>query len=256
MPTDLPTPEMVPTNTPLPLPTFIFPTPLTETSIPQPMGDSGIIQFLYPGPLSKVVSPVSIRGYAVPGHDNKGQVDLYGEDGRLLASRLLQLNTPLKWAIFYWEIPFDTGTVGELGRLSLSTQDEYGRINAVNSVHLILLSEGKSIITPAGDLHERCVIDKPKAGQRLSGGILNVAGEMRPYNSLPLTVELVSREGEVIDKQVVSISPHPDDGFVPFRVDFNYHIATPLWTLLVVSQLDDRISGTMYLYSQEVFLNP
>jgi hypothetical protein len=199
---------------------------------------------------------VGVRGYAVPGHDKKGSLDLYGEDGRLLASQLLQLNTPYKWAIFYWEISFLPNSVGELGRLSLSTQDEYGRINAVNSVHLLLLSEGSSIITPPGNLQERCVIEKPAAGQRLSGGLLRVSGKMRPYNNLPLTVELVSRDGQVIGTGLVPISPAPDGGYVPFRADIPYRIPYSLWALLVVRQLDDRISGVMYLYSQEIFLNP
>jgi hypothetical protein len=256
LPETSPTPEPVPTDTPLPLPTLDSSSTLVATPVPQPSADSGAIQILSPGPLSKIVSSVGVRGYAIPGHDNKGSLDLYGEDGRLLVSQLLQLNTPYKWAIFYWEISFHPSSVGELGRLSLSTQDEYGRINAVNSVHLLLLSEGPSILTPPGNLRERCVIEKPVAGQRLSGGVLSVSGKMRPYNSLPLQVELVSRDGEVIGTSLVPISPAPDDGYVPFRVDISYRIPNSLWALLVIRQLDDRISGVMYLYSQEILLNP
>lgn len=250
------TPEPVPTDTPLPLPTQDLTSTPAATSVPQPSADSSAIQFLSPGPLSKLVSPVAVRGYAVPGHDSKGSLDLYGEDGRLLASQLLQLNTPYKWAIFYYELAFHADSVGELGRLSLSTLDEYGRVTAVNSVHLLLLSEGTSIVTPPGNLQEACMIEKPAAGQRLSGGVLNVVGKMRPYNALPLTAELVSRDGAVIGTGLVSMSPVPQDGYVPFRVDIPYRIPDSIWALLVVRQLDDRISGTMYLYSREIFLNP
>jgi hypothetical protein len=49
-----------------------------------------MIQFLGPGPLSKIVSPFKVYGYAVPGHNGLGSLDLYGEDGHLLASKLLQ----------------------------------------------------------------------------------------------------------------------------------------------------------------------
>ena len=226
------------------------------TSVPQPSADSGAIQILSPGPLSKIVGPIKAYGYAVPGYKNKGSLDLYGEDGHLLASQLLQLNTPYKWSAFYWELSYDTNSVGELGRLSLSTQDEYGRITAVNSVHLLLLSEGQSIISPPDDLKERCVIEQPAAGQRLSGGVLNVAGKMRPYNNLPLTVELVARDGRVIGTQLVPISPAFDNSYVPFRVAIQYVISQGTWALLVVRQFDNRIGGTMYLYSQEILLNP
>ena len=252
-----PTPEALPTDTLLPLPTLELPPTLpAATPVPQPSADSGAIQMLSPGPLSKIVSPVRVDGYAIPGYNNKGRLDLYGEDGRLLASQLLQLNTPYKWAFFFWELSFQTSSVGELGRLTLSTQDEYGRVKALYSVHLILLSEGMSIVTPPGNLQERCVIDKPVAGQRLSGGVLSMSGKMRPYNNLPLTAELVSREGEVIGTSLAPISPAPDDGYVPFRVDISYLVPKAQWALLVVRQFDDRISGIMYLYSQEIFLNP
>ncbi len=255
LPESSPTPQALPTDTLLPLPPLEAPT-LAATSVPQPSANSGTIQILSPGPLSKLVSPFSVHGYAIPSHEHKGYLDLYGEDGRLLASQLLQLYTPYKWAFFYWELSFHASSVGELGRLSLSTKDEYGRINALNSVHLLLLSEGPSIVTPPGNLQERCVIEKPAAGQRLSGGVLSVSGKMRPYNSLPLTAELVSRGGDVIGTSLIPISPAPDDGYVPFRVDITYRIPGAMWALLVVRQFDDRISGIMYLYSQEIFLNP
>jgi hypothetical protein len=255
-PESSPTPQALPTETSLPLPTLEFPPTPGATSAPQPSADSAAIQILNPGPLSKIVSSVGVHGYAVPGHDNKGTLDLYGEDGRVLASQLLQLNTPYKWASFYWELTFHIGSVGELGRLSLSTRDEYGRLNAVNSVHLLLLSEGTSIINPPDNLQERCVIEKPAAGQRLLGGVLDVSGRMRPYNNLPLTANLISRDGKVLGTQVVPISSAPEDGYVSFRVDIPYRIPDSRWALLVISQYDDRISGIMYLYSREIFLNP
>jgi hypothetical protein len=249
-------PDSVPTETSLPLPTLNLPPTLVTTAIPTPSTDSGVIQFLGPGPLSKIVSPVKVYGYAVPGHNHKGSIELYGEDGHLLASQLLQLNTPYKWANFYWELSFDITSVGELGRLTLSTQDDYGRVKAVNSVRLLLLAEGPSIINQPGDLKERCVIEQPVAGQRLSGGVLTVVGKMRPFNKLPLTLELIARDGSIVGTQAVAISPAPGDGYVPFRVDIPYRISYSEWALLSVRQNDDRIGGLMYLYSQEIFLNP
>jgi hypothetical protein len=251
IPTEIPT--LVPTT---PLPTLPFSPTLTLTPVPQPSVDSSAIQLLSPGPLSKIVPPVRVFGYAVPGFKNKGSLDLYGEDGQVLASQLLQLNTPYKWASFYWELAFKTRSVGELGRLSLSTVDEFGRITGVNSVHLILLGEGVSIINPPGSLQERCVIEQPVAGQRSSNGVLSLVGKMRPYNGLPLTVELVAPDGTILGTRLVPVSPAQDDSHVPFRVDISYRIPVPQWVLLRVRQFDDRISGVMYLYSKEILLNP
>lgn len=256
-PTLIPSITFEPTivETPQPVPTLNPVSTTSATAMPQPSAGSAMIQIFGPGPLSKVVSPLEIYGYAVPGFDDKGRVDLYGEDGRLLASQLLQLNTAYKWAYFYGTLSFDTSAAGELGRLTMSTQDQYGRINALYSVHLLLLPEGFSIIYPPGDLRERCVIDQPVAGRHLSGGVLTVSGKMLPFNNLPLTVELIGRDGNVANSQLVPISP-VGDNYVPFHVDMPYSLTSGKWELLVVSQFDDRVGGLMYLYSQEIYLSP
>jgi hypothetical protein len=256
-PTPATTPTLEPTitNTQPPIPTLMPPTQ-AATSLPQPAVGSGAIQIFSPGPLSKLVSQVIVYGYAIPGYGNKGVVSLFGEDGRLLASALLQLNTSYTWAYFYWKLPFEIQAVGELARLTMSTQDQYGRLTAVYSLHLILLSEGFSIINPPGNMKERCVIDRPVAGRRITGGMLTVTGAMRPFNNLPLVVELIGRDGNIIASQAVASSPAPDDSYVPFQVDLPYSISTGAWSLLVLRQPDDRIGGTMYLYSREIFLSP
>jgi hypothetical protein len=247
-------PTITATLPPIPTPSFL-PT-LVATSIPQPANGSAAIQIYTPGPLSKLVSPVKLYGYAVPGFGSKGTASLYGEDGRILDSELLQLNTANKWAYYYWTLPFEVQGAGELGRLSLSTQDEYGRFTATYSVHLILLPEGYSIANPPGDFKERCVIQQPVAGFRVAGGTMMVTGEMRPFNSLPLMIELIDRAGNVLSAQPVVITPAPNDSYVPFQITLLYSISTGTWARLTVDQPDDRIPGTMYLYSQEVFLNP
>jgi hypothetical protein len=255
-PTPETTPESVSTTTLLPFPTLNLPPTLAATAIPKPSADSGVIQFLSPGPLSRIVSPFIVYGYAVPGFNSQGSLELYGENGHLLASKLVPLYNPYKWANFYWDLSFDISYVGELGRLTLRTQDAYGRITAVNSIHILLLREGTSIINQPGNVKEPCVITQPSVGQRLSGGILTVAGKIRPFNNLPLMLELVGRDGRVVGTQTVAIATTPNNNQVPFRVDIPYIIPKAMWALLSVRQNDDRIGGLMYLTSQEIFLYP
>ncbi len=272
-PTPSPTPEII-SSTPPPEPTSSPPPPSTETSAPppplpslapptaqptpppQPQTGSAAIQFYAPGPMSRVTSPVLFYGYAIPGYKNKGVIELFGEDGSLLASELLQLNTDYKWAFFHWSLAFEPRGAGELARLTLTTRDEYERPTAIQSVHLILIPEGLKVINPAGDLAERCVIDSPAAGKRISGGTISVSARMRPYNSLPLTVSLVGRDGMPLASQLVPIQPNPDGLYVPFSVTLSYSVSAFTPVRLTVSQPDERIPGTMYLYSQELNLNP
>ncbi len=227
------------------------------TAVPTPSTNAAAIQFYSPGPQSKIVSPLVLYGYAIPGYKHRGKVELFGEDGNVLASEILQLNTAYKWAYFYWPLPFNTTSAGELGRLTLSTQDKYGRTTAVNSVHLLLLSEGSSILYPPGDLDlmERCTIETPISGQKINGGMLIVSGKMHPFNALPLTIGLVGRDGTILDTQLIPITPDGANA-VPFRVEMPYSLQKGTWELLFVSQYDDRIGGLMYLYSQEIYLNP
>jgi len=252
--------ELTSTETPLPpnlLPTLPPPTTtVAATAIPQPAVGSSALQFLGPGPLSKLVSPFYVYGYAIPGFNHTGTVTLYGEDGRVLATQLLALYTAVNWAWYAWPLSFQVQGAGELGRLTMSTQDEYGRLTALYSVHLILLPEGNSIVTPPGDLKERCVIDQPVQGKSLAGGTLQVAGKMRPFNNLPLVVGLIGRDGKRLASQLVLVPPAADDSYVPFQVSLPYTISSGTWALLSVSQTDDRISGMMYLYSEEIFLHP
>jgi hypothetical protein len=232
------------------------PTP-TATSLPQPEIGSAVIQFYGPGPLSKAVSPMMVYGYAIPGYYHVGRVTLFGEDGRQLASKLYQLYTAFTWAYFMGDFDFEgVQGAGELGRLTMTIQDEYGRFTAENSVHLILLPEGYSIINAPGNLKERCVIEKPVTGRRISGGSVTIAGKMRPFNSLPLEIKLIGRDGKVLATQATAISPATDDGYVPFQVDMHYSVSYGTWALMTVSQPDDRIAGTMYLYSREIYLYP
>ncbi len=238
-----------------PLPTLAAPTQ-QATSIPLPETAAAAIQFYSPGPLSRVTSPVKFYGYSISGYGSRGVIELFGEDGTLLADELLQLNTAFKWAFFYWKLDFEARGAGELGRLSLSTRDQYGRLTALQSVHLILLPNSIEIINPPGDLTERCIIEAPLPGSYIRGGTVNLSGVMRPYNDFPLIVELVGRDGSVVGSQLVPFPPKSAGTYVPFKVNIVYTISSYISALLQVSQMDERIGGMMYLYSQEVYLNP
>ncbi len=250
-------PTLVPTltETAIPLPSLAPPTQLA-TGVPPPAADSGAIQILNPGPLSKIVSPLEMRGYAIPGFNNRARFELYGEDGRLLARSLVILPGGLKWAYYYQKLPFDVSAAGELGRISVSTQDADGRTTALYSIHVLLLSEGATQITPPGSQKERVVLDSPEADDFLSGGVLHVAGKMRPFNKLAVVVELVTPDGGALSTRLVSVPPAADDGYVPFSVDLTYGVRGSTSALLVVRQADDRIPGAMYLFSMPVMLHP
>ncbi len=206
--------------------------------------------------MSSVRSPIRLRGYLLPGYKNRIHVELVGEDGRLLARRLMYAYTSQRFAYFSIEIPFEIPGVSQLGRLQVSTEDEVGRVKALAGVRLLLLSSGYEDIQPPGDLKERCVLLTPLPGDVIQGGVVRLAGYARPLDDLPLIVELVGAQGQAIASRLVFLSSPDANGYSPFAAEIPYQVTESLPVQLTVRQLDGRIGGTMYLYSQEITIAP
>jgi hypothetical protein len=283
-PPALPTPDAVPvastptatlpgtspaTPTPEPSATpeqaLVFPTPLppaltlepTATPERSPALSSAVIQILAPGPLSRVLTPIRLRGYIIPGDRSMIHVELYGEDGRLIFRKLMPVYADIfKWAYFTLDIPFETRAAAELARLDVGTDDRKGNTVALLAVQLLLQPEGFEEINPPGNLDERCTLLTPLAGTTASGGKLSVAGEYRPFNARPLIVELMSADGGILASQWFSVPTGANSSPMTFSTDLAYSVEAQTSARLVVRQLDERIIGNMYLFSQAVILNP
>jgi hypothetical protein len=243
---------------------MVFPTPLPPTATikpsatPQlsPVLSSAVIQILSPGPLSKVLSPITMRGYIIPGKRSLITVELYGEDDRLIFRKLMNVFTEFKWAYFSLDIPFETHAAAELGRLQVSTEDEQGNTIALLAVHLLLQQDGFAELNPPGNLEERCTLLTPLAGMEANGGTLSVGGQFRPFNTQPLILELISEDGSIVANKWITIPEATGDTPMPFSADLIYSVDAATSARLVVRQFDDRINGNMYLLSQPILLNP
>lgn len=244
-PTVEPTNTPRPTLTPRPQPTF------TQTTIPG--HEPAAIEISAPGPMSKVVSPIILRMNIVAGESEKIQIDLYGEDGRLLVRNVKKVPKSGKGVDQQIRIPFEIRAAAEVGRLTISTLDKAGRIQYLNSVHLLLLSAGTNEITPPGDPSEPVRVTSPEAEESVSGGVLAVKGDVWPRNLNPVVFELIGPDGRSLGLRLVSVStidPQLFDTTIPYRV------FVPTLARLTIRQDDDRINGLFYVFSQEVLLNP
>lgn len=246
IPTDTPTITPEPTLTFTPAPTY------TPTAIPG--HKLSAIQFIAPGPMSKVVSPINLKMNVITGDSLRVQIDLHGEDGRLLA-RTVKRNVPTsRDGVFQTsKITFEIPSAAEVGRITVSTFDKQGRIQALNSVHVLLLSSGDNEITPAGNPSEPVGVISPLADESVSGGVLNVSGDIWPFNLQPVIFELVDPDGKSLGLRILTveaINPQLFETTVPYR------ISDPTPARLVIRQDDDRMPGLFYIYTQEVLLNP
>lgn len=243
--TDLPTDTPEPTLTPTPRAT------LTATTIPG--HEPAAIQILAPGPMSKVASPITLRMHIIAGGSGKIQIDLYGEDGRLLARNKKSLAPGGKGADQQIKIPFEIPGTAEVARLTVSTLDKQGRMQSLKSVRLLLLSSGNNEITPPGNLSEPVGVFSPEAEESISGGVVNVKGDLWPFNLNPVLVELVGPDGKSIAVRIVSMKDINPQLLV---TTLPYKVFVPTAARLTIRQDDDRINGLFYVYSQEILLNP
>jgi hypothetical protein len=241
----------VPSETPLPTSTFT-PAP-TPTPTPIPWHRFGAIRFVSPGPMSKVVSPIQLQMEVISGASQRVQVDLYGEDGRLLARELRKVLTTGKGAVVSVRIRFETRAAAELGRITVSTLDKEGRIQSLNSLRLLLLSSGVNEINRVGDPAEPVMMFWPKADETVSGGVVNVKVDIWPFNLQPVVLELVDSTGKSLGLRLLSITeikPQVFETTIPYRV------REPTPVRFVVRQDDDRMPGVYYIYTQVILLNP
>lgn len=242
-PEDTLTPTLRPTPTPSPTPTLAI---LEEA-----------IQILSPGPQSRLVSPLHLNTYFKPGLDGRVQIELVGEDSRLLLRKVYTYNLDVGRIYLTEDFPFEIRQVGETARLQISTFDTFNRLLAFNSVDLVLLSFGENDINPAGNLSERILIAEPASNKLIQGGNLVVSGQARPSSDLPLLVELTTSTGKVVGYRQASVTPSADGSYVPFSVEVPYAVTEPTWVRLSVREdSGGRIGGTIYLTSLEVLLSP
>lgn len=241
-----PSPTPSPTVSPTPKPT------LTPTSAPE--APQAAIRMLVPGPLSKVISPIKLKGYVRPGADGNIRVELLGEDGRLLSREIFRKHTiNTLGAYVNIDIPFEIRATAEFARLQIITEDEYGRIQDQVSVHLILLSDGDAEINLPDAPYARAVIYAPETKTPIYGGTVIITGEMQPYNENPVIIEIQDEAGKTLGLRVMYFE---GIGRQSFSTTISYEVSEQVAARLLIRQADERISGLVYVYSQEILLHP
>lgn len=245
LPTEFPTNTPRPTRTPSPRATF------TATTIPS--HELAAIQIMSPGPMSKVVSPINLKMNILAGTSEKAQIDLYGEDGRLLTR--LTKKVPLSGDGVYQQIkiPFEIRAASEVARITVSTTDKEGRTQYLNSVRVMLLSSGTNELTTPGNPSEPVGVFSPTIKDEATGGVLNVRGDVWPFNYNPILLELIGPDGKSLGLRILTVNE-----LTPqlFETSLSYKVSDPTMARLSIRQDDDRIDGLFYVYTQEILLNP
>jgi hypothetical protein len=186
------------------------------------------------------------------------QIELLGEDGRLLMREVKKVGVPEGTQINIGiEMSFEISAAAEVGRLIVSVEDEYGRISALASVDVILLSLGESDLNQPGDFLETIVIEEPTENALIQGGTLRVSGLVRPRTDKPLVIELQTVDGRIAGIfHMVHVTESTDGRHGTFAVDVPYTVTDPTKVRLVIWERGGHIPGIAHLSSLEVMLSP
>jgi hypothetical protein len=213
---------------------------------------------LNPGSESRIISPLQITAFALPGYQGKVTLQLWGEDARLMGEQLVRLGTETKWITFESKIPFEITSAGESAVLTLTTYDNNSRRVAVNSVPIILLQIGDAVIESNTITKQAFVVTAPKSDSVVSGGTLHITGYAHPYSSAPLIVELIKANGAIVaSKQVALKALKADEMYTTFSVDLPYSVSEKTPVRLTLVQGNDQAPRVdLALCSQLITLNP
>lgn len=256
-------PTALPTETPEPLATLDV-----SVNIPSPtptfaagFTDFAQIRWLSPGPGSSLVSPINLQVMLVAGESEIVQVDLLGEDGRVLQRDLERVTRNLKGIFRRFDLKFETRAVTESGYIRISTKDDFGRIQALNTMPVLLYSIGSAQINPPGNMiYERVMVEGLKERANFYAGEVSLKGRIWPFNDQPVFVELILPDGKPISTRVLVF-----DGIETqsFETTLPYKVTEPTLARLTFRQDNPRLSITdpelekyIYVYSIEVTLNP
>jgi len=257
LPTATATPAGPPTATPFPI-TLPTATPTPPPPLSVPGTGYAVAQILYPGMDSRVLSPFRTRIAVQTRHARALHVELVGEDGRVIYRRVIRLDEDQpahSLLYFYLEIPFEIAGEAEMGRLQVSTWDEYNRCTSQNAITLTLLRTGQAQISYQIADRAPILFKQPQARQVIQGGTLVVVGKALPASPM-VEAMLVDTNGKVLGYQTAPLSTPAEDGYALFTFSMPYKVTDPTQVLLVVQENGVTPPGVMYLESVPLVLSP
>lgn len=219
------------------------------------------MRFTQPGPMSSLVSPIKLQLLLQAGDSNLVQIDLLGENGRLLQRYLERVQQSGGVAFRSFEIPFEIRAVSEKGYIRIATRDTYKRIQSLNTMPVLLYSTGSNIYNPIGNMsYERVMLNNLKDGLTVSGGVLYLEGRIWPFNEEPVIIDLLDINGKPITSRILDLNGTDTQDF---STTLPYTITEPTPVRLSIHQDNPEYSTTdpdyqkyIYVYSLELFLTP
>jgi hypothetical protein len=253
----VPAETLFPTETPIP------PTAMPSVTPTYAAGFTELAQIhvIAPGPMSSLTSPFNLQAMLISGESELVQVDLLGEDGRVLQRDLERVMHTYNGNFRIFRLTFEIRAVSEAGYIRISTKDDFGRIQALNTMPVLLYSIGTTQVNPVGNMiYERVRLEGLEDGQEIFGGVLNLNGRFWPFNDQPVIVELLLPDGSPISSRMLTFKGIDTQDF---ETTVPYKVTEPTLARLTIRQdnpllsvSDPDLKTYMYVFTTEVRLNP
>lgn len=210
-----------------------------------------------PSPGSRVVSPIQVVSQLNLKGAKLIRIELRGENDRLLSRVVKSPDVlPLSSATVSIPLLFEIRAAEEPARLSISAEDLYGRLIALNSSEITLLKDGDPVLVGEENRQWPIIILKPDESETISGGSLIVSGAVQPEVSFPLRVELISADGRLLGHKWIADSQNAVRSSRKFSTEVLYSAPGRTPARLIVYSNGTSGGHILYLTSIEIKLDP
>lgn len=267
LPSATPTELVMPTPIPAQPSQVFLPTfgPTPEAGLTQEaetdLYDFGIaaINILRPGQYSRLTSPIRVIANLQTGNDLDVILTLFGEDGRVLANKNIDAkpyDDPLNGNLIT-DVNFSIPGMVEAGRLELKVIDRYGRLKALNSVNLVLMTNLPDDRNYAPESGERIQLQIPFPSQtEIESNPLLISGLARVQSDHPINIWLVDERGNTVGEAEAAVVRTPGSAYGQFIGEITYEVSAPTRVYMILAISDSRIPGYTYVKAIEMVLLP
>jgi hypothetical protein len=230
---------------------------ITPSPISFPGFTKAPIQIIHPGTQSHLVSPIQVNTLLNSNITGAYWLELFGIDGRMLYRKVWA--APTEPALITWineTVNFEIPDSTEDARLIISLYDEFGRLEAVNSIDILCLSHGENQISSSNTIFQVISILSAKHVENKSGNLLMVSGLIRFEIQEPLRLQLITESLQVIGQRVSAVQFSENKGVGSFTTEIPYKVNEKTPVRLVVYAEGSPFSQIAHLSSIEVILVP
>jgi len=236
-------------------PTFV-PSP-TPTLISLPLPPEELI-LESPGFGSQIGSPIHIVGWGGPSYHDQVRVRLIGEDGQVLAQIRTYLLVPSgRSGRFIVDLPFQLQGVAEAALIEASIDNPLtGRLDHLTTRRVVLLSTGRALIHTSITPPEKVTIFTPREDRVIEGGSILLRGAAWLDEDLPLLIEIIDRQGQVISAAEVALAAPALGELGTFEATLDYTVPYPQYGWVAVTERGLQPPAILHYTSMRVYLRP